>query len=598
MEQSGAPPVDPALARVQIRWGVRIPLRDGVHLNATLYLPHGHTQPSPAVFTLTPYIGQTYHDQALYFAAHGYPFLTVDVRGRGDSEGVFRPLINEARDGFDVVEWLAQQPYCDGKVGMWGGSYAGYDQWATAKEFPPHLATIVPAAAPCIGIDFPIRGNTTTPYLMQWLTLVRGRTSQDRIFWNNERFWGAKFREWFEAGAPFRQLDTFFGYPSESFQEWIAHPQRDAYWDAYNPTEPQYAGLSLPILTITGLYDGNQPGALTHYRQHMQHATPAARARHHLVIGPWDHAGTRVPRQEFCGLKVGPASLVDLQKLHREWYAWTMQGGPRPAFLQQRIAYYVMVAEKWRYADSLEQVTLRSEPHYLHSTGNPTCVFSAGALLAGRAGQGGPDCYVSDPRDLSLAELESTLNPASRTDQRMIHAAEGKQLVYHSAPFAEDTEITGFFRLCAWISIDQPDTDIRATVHAIDLDGAAVQLCTDVIRARYRESLRAARLVDTTEPLLYEFQRFSFVACVLQAGHRLRLVIGPVNSIFSQKNYNSGRPVSEESMQDARTVTVRVFHDDGHPSALHVPYGRPDDRATSTRAVDGASDRHGETHLP
>src|SRR5687767_3873177 len=88
---------------VQMRWGVKIPLRDGVRLNATLYLPPNHRTPTPVIFTLTPYIAQTYHEQAMYFALHGYPFLAVDVRGRGNSEGEFRPNVQEAQDGSDVV---------------------------------------------------------------------------------------------------------------------------------------------------------------------------------------------------------------------------------------------------------------------------------------------------------------------------------------------------------------------------------------------------------------------------------------------------------------------------------------------------------------
>src|ERR1700687_5991479 len=110
-------------ARVEFEWGVKIPLRDGVHLNATVYRPRDAAGPQPCIFTLTPYISQSYHDRGMYFAAHGYPFLTVDVRGRGNSEGSFRPLIQEAKDGYDVVEWLAKQPYCNGKISMWGGSY-------------------------------------------------------------------------------------------------------------------------------------------------------------------------------------------------------------------------------------------------------------------------------------------------------------------------------------------------------------------------------------------------------------------------------------------------------------------------------------------
>src|SRR5262249_30895591 len=159
----------------------------------------------------------------------GWLFVVVDVRGRGNSEGVFRPYIQEAQDGYDVVEWLAAQPYCDGKVAMWGGSYSGYSQWATAKEFPPHLTTIAPLAAPCIGVDFQMRNNIFYPYVMQWITFTSGRASQEEIFADNA-FWASLYRDWFESGRPFRELDVMVGNPSPIFQEWIVHPERDDYW--------------------------------------------------------------------------------------------------------------------------------------------------------------------------------------------------------------------------------------------------------------------------------------------------------------------------------------------------------------------------------
>src|SRR5262249_3322266 len=157
--------------------------------------------------------------------------------------------------------------------------------------------------------------------LMQWLTLVWGRTSQEKLFSNQEAFWGQRFRQWFESGRPFKALDQMLGNPSEHFQEWLAHPMPHAYWDVYNPTVEQYGKLELPILTITGSYDDDQRGTLAHYRAHLKHGTPAARARHYLVIGPWDHAGTRTPQRRFCGLEVGPESLIDQGRLHLGWYA-------------------------------------------------------------------------------------------------------------------------------------------------------------------------------------------------------------------------------------------------------------------------------------
>lgn len=122
--QSSTAESPPAHKNVDFRWGVRIPMRDGVELNATLYRPRGE-EATPAIFTLTPYIADSYHERAFHFGQHGYAFLLVDCRGRGNSGGQFEPFVNEGRDGYDVVEWLAAQSWCNGTVTMWGGSYAG-----------------------------------------------------------------------------------------------------------------------------------------------------------------------------------------------------------------------------------------------------------------------------------------------------------------------------------------------------------------------------------------------------------------------------------------------------------------------------------------
>ena len=574
----GAPPGDGAAAvdpaQVDLKWGVKIPLRDGVQLQATVYTPRGQSKPAPCIFTLTPYIAQSYHDRGMYFAAHGYPFLTVDVRGRGNSQGEFRPLIQEARDGYDVVEWLAKQTYCNGKVTMWGGSYAGYDQWVTATQFPPHLATIVPVAAPYAGVDFPFRNNIFYPYDVQWLAFTNGRAGQTSLF-GDDPFWKGQFRRWLEAGESFNSLGgDVLGERVATFQEWVAHPYPDAYWDQYNPTSDQYAKLTVPILTITGSYDDDQPGALTHYKEYMRNASAEGKARHYLIIGPWDHAGTRTPNAQVGGLTFGPESLVDLPKLHLEWFAWTMEGGPKPAFLDKPVAYYVMQADRWRYAASLEAVTASMQPYYLDSKQNATDVLDGGLLQPG-VGSGAADHFVCDPHDTSLARVEFGEDQNSLTDQRMVYAQQGHELVYHTAPFGKDTEVSGFFKLSAWIAIDQPDVDLQVRVFEITPDGRSVALSSDLMRARYRESLREPRLVRTKGALRYDFERFTFVSRLIRKDSRLRLVIAPVNSIFSEKNYNSDGVVAGETLRDARAVNVTLLHDRGHPSVLLVPVGQP-----------------------
>ena len=176
---------------------------------------------------------------------------------------------------------------------MCGGSYNGYNQWATAKERPPHLATIIPAAAPYLGVDCPMRCNIFFPYFTQWLMYVAGKTGQAKLF-ADRAFWSGLYRRWHKSGKSFKELVRSFGPPAAIMEEWLAHPAPDEYWDARNPTAHEYRGIQIPVLTITGTYDDDQPGALTHYFEHMGNASPAARERHYLVIGPWDHAGTYI----------------------------------------------------------------------------------------------------------------------------------------------------------------------------------------------------------------------------------------------------------------------------------------------------------------
>lgn len=561
--------------QVDLTWGVKVPMRDGVALNATLYRPHGGKEALPAVFTMTPYISDNYHDRAMYFARNGYAFALVDVRGRGNSGGQFEPFANDARDGHDVVEWLAKQPWCDGKVAMWGGSYAGFNQWSTIKESPPHLSTIVPAAAAHPGVDFPTTNNIFGCYDIQWLTLTSGVTPNQKLF-ADAGFWASKYRQRYEEHVPFRKLDTLVGNPSPHFQKWIEHRRPDDYLDSMAPTAEQYAHIEAPVLTITGHYDDDQPGAMTYYRRHMQYGSAQARARHYLLMGPWDHAGTRTPAAEVGGLKFGKASLLDLNQLHKEWYGWTIKGGKKPAFLEKRVAYYVTGAEEWRFAESLEAIPARPRQFYLTTPGDSGHdVFRAGLLSRTKPGQGEPARYAYDPLDLREMTGPSELGGADSktylTDQRLALELAGNGLVYHSEPFAEATDVAGYLKLVAWIALDVPDTDFAVDVFEVKKDGTSVALAEDRVRARYRESLRQERLVTPGQVNRYEFQSFNWFARRLEKGSRLRLVFYSPNSRYWEKNYNSGGEVADESRKDARTAHVTLYQDADHASYLEVP---------------------------
>ena len=557
---------------VTFTWGQKIPLRDGVELNGTVFRPRVMSQPLPVIFTFTPYVGDFYQDRAMYFAKHGYVYVLVDVRGRGNSGGRFQPFENEGKDGYDVVEWLAKQPFCNGKVAMWGGSYAGFDQWTTAKEMPPHLRTIVPAASVYPGLDFPMHNNIPYPYDIQWLSYTSGRTGNDKLF-NDYGFWMMNYRALSEHYLPFQRLDSLVGNRSTVFQQWLQHLTPDTYWAATVPSPAQYAQLNIPILTITGHFDADQFGALAYYRQHMQHGSAAARQQHYLIMGPYNHPGTRTPVGALGGLKFNASAVLDLNKLHKEWYDWTLKDGPRPAFLQKRVACYVMGREAWQYADDLESLAAQRQLLYLNSSpGQGHDAFNPGSLTATRptASKATPDTYRNNPLDNAF--LDDTLGGADYfLEQRQILALGQKGLIYQSAPFAEETEVTGQLELSAWLALNVPDADVEVVAYELRPDGSSIYLTRDVLRARYRNSLQQAELVKPGAINLYTFNTFSYFSRTIGRGSRLRLLLQTPNPITYSRNYNAGGNPIAESGRDARTATISVYHDAHHPSVLELP---------------------------
>jgi putative CocE/NonD family hydrolase len=574
---SPTPPSD-----YELRWAVKIPMRDKVELNATLYRPtagSGDAQKYPVIFTLTPYISDSYHARAAYFASHGYAFALVDVRGRGNSGGEFEPFAQEPRDGHDVTEWLGQQPFCDGKVTMWGGSYAGFDQWATAKEFPSHLATIVPVASAHPPLDYPSLNNVGENYDVRWFTFTSGKAGQANLF-GDEKFWRTKFLDAYKKHIAFKTLDSFVGNPSINFQRILKHPIADAYYDAMVPTREEFQKIALPILTITGQYDGDELGALTYYRDHIANASAETRAKHFLIIGPWDHAGTRTPTDDVGGVKLGAASLLDMNDLHRQWYDWTMKSGPKPEFLKNQVAYYLLAPGnngangEWKYADNFQTLTANPRSFYLDSkNGDANGVFRSGKLSETQPKEG-MDRYTYDPMDTHRGEQVEGTEPDDKTaglDQRYALSMAEDGLVYHTDPLPNETPLIGCPAVTLWLSIDTPDTDLTVDLYEIQPDGTSIALWSDIRRLRYRESLRQEKLVKPGEIVKCDFNPGLFVARRLMKGSRLRLVISSPNSIAWQKNYNSGGVVADETAKDSHTAHVQVYHDAAHASTIQLP---------------------------
>lgn len=547
-----------------------IRMRDGVNLAATIWRPADQQQPLPVVLVMTPYVSDETQQRAVKFAENGYVYVSVDVRGRGTSQGKFTPLYGNGPDGADVIAWLAKQPWSDGRVVTRGGSYRGMDQWQILAEHPAHLAAAVPTAAVYPGWDFPQPKGVFGSYTAQWLAFTSGQTGQDKLF-GDAMYWESRFVDLYEHDRPFSGLADLAGSNRGAFLAWLDHPGYDSYWAAFNPTPADYAHIDIPVLTITGYFDGDQPGALRYYREFMQHASASAKQQSYILMGPWDHPGTRHPQEKLGGLSFDKNSVLDIDQLHIDFFNWVLKGGKRPAILSDRVNYYAMGAHEWRHTASLQGLSDHSMRWYLSSPDGPAHdVFHSGRLVTSVPPEQAPDTFTADP--LAHEPADELLKPWA--DDYLVHSSEAykpDRLVYTSAALAAPITIAGAMNLLASISIDTPDADVGAEVDAVLPDGRTLVLGQDIVRARFRHGVTREEPVKPGVIEPYRFDGYYFTVRVLPKGTRLRLVLGPVNTPGLQKNYNSGKRIGYETGKDARTATISVHLDPAHPSYLEIP---------------------------
>jgi uncharacterized protein len=577
------PPVGPGY---DIEMSRMIPMRDGVELEAWITKPSDAKAKLPTVLTLTQYDidGGRHKDQPADYARHGFAFVQAYVRGRGRSGGSKSDNLGltVGRDGHDLVEWIAAQPWSDGKVVMFGGSFVGMTQWRTAAQHPPHLAAIAPYVAIYPGWDVP----NTNGIPQAWSAVIMGYVSGRSLntgFIANQGYWSGKMLEHYARYGSFRDLDAAIGIAADDWwmtdedgrkvsfmNAWLNRVGDEAFNLAAEPKTQDYAAMTFPVLSVTGFFDDDQPGALHYYRRHMANAPASATAQHYLVIGPWDHGGTQAPQKVIDGLSLPDAAVLDMEKLHMDWYDYALGRGPRPSLLRAHVAYFMLGADEWRYADTLDAASSggKLDLFLAEAHGTPQDVFHSGRLAAAAPAREPPAVAVSDPHELPEVEVAALAADEDATSQ--FRAFQRRAVTFHSEPLTADTELAGHMRLRLFCSADAPDFDLWAQVLMVRADGSTVRLGEDIRRARYRNGQFHAELLQPGQVVEIPFE-FKWMARRIPAGARLRLTVAPLNSPNYQKNLNTGGRVGYEKIEDARIATIRILHDSKHASSLTLP---------------------------
>ncbi len=586
------------LARVtvdaDIMWNARIPMRDGISLNAMVFRPRNRKQPGPVVFEMTPYGIDAFYDNALNFPRNGLTFALIDSRGRGDSEGEFEMFEVDITDTVDTIEWLSKQEWCDGQVAMYGGSYSGANQWTAAKSGHPALRTITPWGAGCPGVDLNGGG---IPYIghLSWHLLTGGRDT----YWQmgaDSGFWAELLARAYRENISALELPKMAGIDRPKFAQSIKDPYYALKAMSFIPTEEEIGRMNMPILSSTGHYDSTHAGTLYHFQRYEQHASEEARSKHYLVIGPWNHAGMD-GADSVGALGFGPNAKLDMAVLRFEWFKWAFGFGEKPAFLRHRIMYYMAGAEEWHGCDTLEEAFGSQRRFYLSSNGSANDLFHSGRLHETEEDTPA-DQYVADPFDTDIIEMELLRRPIDRpvkedtairfpdplrglqwqiagedpTDQAYAYNLNGQGVVYHSDPIEEPFEIAGLPTLSLWLTIDSEDTDVVALLYEILPDDAtSILLWSDLLRLRYRNSWREPEPVTPGEPFEFSFSMPKFMSRRLRKGSRLRLVVRSPASVQYEKNLNSARLPCEQRPEDARKCRVLLHHERGKQSVLTLP---------------------------
>jgi uncharacterized protein len=561
-----APEPWPATEAAGIRQelGVQTTTRDGVVLVSDLWLP-AKAGRYPLVLHRTPYMRSTDSSvpfdgmirQARRYAAAGIAFMIQDMRGRGESGGEFTFLQNEARDGYDSIEWIARQPWSNGQVAMLGGSYKGTAQWLAARERPPHLTCLFSQSpAGDFFNEVPYSGGAfQTRWAMSWPLMVSGRLMHENLVRSIDY-------DALLTHRPLATMDVAMGRELPMAREFLRHPTFDDWWRRVTLSPADFARLDVPAFHVSGWYDGDLPGNM-HYWNGMREHSPG-RARQHLLIGPWTHAESRSGGSATIGDRTrGPASVVDVEALAMRWFRSCFDG-TTDRFDAPRARVFLTGLNRWLDLPDYPAPSAQTRRLFLRSGGDaPGSRGGRGALSwSAPPAREPPDAYLFDP--LRPA-------PARGAIDRFALDAGGRAdlLVYQTAAVAEPLAMLGPVDLVLHVATSARDTDFVADLYDVDPAGRALRLVfrTAILRARYREGFDRQVPMTPGAPTALTL-RFFDIGHVLLPGHRLRLEVASSTPGITP-NHNTGNDVGTDTV--FTRASQRVFHDGKRPSHLAIP---------------------------
>lgn len=545
--------------RFTISDDVLIRTRQGTRLSAYVVRPRNGPARQPSALFFTIYApadpGSNWY-RAKYAAAQGYVGVVAFARGKWKSPDGINPFETTGEDADEVIHWISRQPWSDGRVGMYGGSYSGFAQWAAIKHRPKALKTIVPYVSNLPGNGLPMYRNVFLTANYAWNFYVTGnRHLDDDLYYDNRR-WNELPSRWFASGLPYRQIDAVDGKPNPWLQRYLKHPSYDAYWQAMSPYGREFAKIDIPILEISG-YSGADSVSDFYLPEHERH-DPGA--EHYLVIGPWNHGDTQsnFKSRVLEGYPVDAVAQLDTTALTFQWFDYVFKGASKPVILEDKINFQVMGANVWRHAPSIAAMSDQVLNLYLtDATANGQHQLSSSPPTH--------PGHVSQVVDFADRTSVNDVYPRGRLSDTVRDTG---ALAYISEPFTKATSINGQIAGTLKVSINKRDMDFALAVYEVLPDGRYFNLAYYLDRASYSEDRSRRRLLTPGKIETLSFSRTGIISRQLSPGSRLLVLLTVNKNGNAQVNHGTGKDVSDESVADAGTPLEVHWQNN---SVLQVP---------------------------
>jgi putative CocE/NonD family hydrolase len=570
---------------VKFEFDVKIPMRDGVKLNANIWRPNAPGK-FPVVVMYTPYDSTSAWaiDDGKYFAPRGYVSVAIDARGRYGSEGKaylywhtdWRKGGFEGQDVYDALAWLGKQPWSTGKIGMHGPSYLAMVQWLGAYLDPPYLAALIPENS--VGDHyrnvFP-GGAFQLGNSLLFMTMLGGnRTNSDAI--------RTDFLDWKKVYShlPLRTADeAFLSKKIQVWKDFMDHPDHDEYWRfsvadwaAVGELTPgKYPRVKVPTLNITGWFDQVQQDTINNYMEMVRYGPEELRHKHQLIVGPWRHFefGRKVGDLDF-----GPEAAVNRYPIFLRWFDYWLKGIDNGMMEEPPVNLFVMGANRWRSEKEWPSHRARDVKFYFDSTGPANSRFGQGRLSTDLPRGEQTDSFIYDPEHPvptygDVEPWQDYLAPDvdGPRDRRSIECR-SDILVYTSEALEREVEVRGRIFTKLYAASTARDTDFTAKVIDVYPDGSAQLLVKGIIRARYRESFERQVLISPGE--IYEYTiDVTSLSHVFMKEHRIRVEISSSDFPEYDRNPNTGHKFGEDA--ETQKAKQTIYHNIRYPSHIVLP---------------------------